>query len=118
MVISEKAGRANIPVNLTTPSGEATIEEVRVKYSTSSGSARSGSDFKAKSGVLVFPPQSVSGTTLHIDVEILDDARSEPEKSFSVVLSEAVGAEIVTPTRAIVITDDDPVPGASSGEPQ
>jgi Calx-beta domain len=118
-VVSENAGRVWIPVTLTNPSEEPTDVEVRVKYATTSGSALAESDFKPTSGVLVFPAQSVSDTTLEIEVPILDDTTSEPEKAFTVVLSDPTGAEIVSPTsQTIVITDDDPLPAAPGGEPQ
>jgi Calx-beta domain len=117
-VVSEGAGRVTITVTLTNPSGEPTTEEVRVKYTTTSGSALAESDFKQTSGALVFPAQSASGTTLVIEVPILDDATSEPEKVFALTLSDPTGAEIVSPaSRTIVITDDDPLPAAPIGEP-
>jgi Calx-beta domain len=120
IVVSESAGWVRIPVKLTNLSDEPTTGEVRVKYATSSGSALAGSDFTQTSGVLVFPPaQSASGTTLEIEVPILDDRTSEPQKTFAVVLSDPKGADLVSPTsRTIVIEDDDPAPPAGpSGEP-
>jgi hypothetical protein len=119
IVVSESAGSVRIPVTLTSPFDEPTTGEVRVKYATSSGSALAGSDFTQTTGVLVFPAQSASGTTLKIEVPILDDKTSEPQKSFAVVLSDPEGADLVSPTsRTIVIEDDDPAPPAGpSGEP-
>jgi hypothetical protein len=118
IVVSESAGRVRIPVTLQNSSDAPTTVEVRVKYATSSGSAHAGSDFRPTSGVLVFPAQSASGTTLELEVPILDDTTSEPEESFAVVLSDPKGAELVSSaSRTIVITDDDLPPAASSGEP-
>jgi hypothetical protein len=118
IVVSEKAGRILVPIRLYTTNGEPTTAEVSVKYSTASGSARAGSDFRSTSGVLAFPLQSPSGTKLEIEVPILDDSVSEPDKAFTIVLSDPKGAEVVSPTsRPILITDDDRLPAASGGEP-
>jgi Calx-beta domain len=117
-VVSESAGWVKVFVELTTPSEEPTTAEVRVKYATTSGSAVAGSDFKQTSGVLVFPAESASGTRLEIEVPILDDTTSEPEKAFSVVLSDPTGAKILSRTsQTIVITDDDTPPADSGGQP-
>jgi Calx-beta domain len=118
IVVSEGAGAVKIPVRLTTPTGDPTEAQVTVKYATTSGSAKAGEDFTPTSGVLVFPALSPSGTTLDIEVPILDNATTEPGRTFQIVLSDPEGALVATAsTQTIVIEDDDTEAEASGGEP-
>ena len=77
---------------------------VTVDYATASGSATAGSDFTAASGTLTFAPGQTTRTIL---VPTLNDAVAEPTETFTVNLSNPVGATIADGTGVGTITDDD-----------
>jgi hypothetical protein len=77
-----------------------------VNYATAPGSAGSG-DFSPTTGTLQFGSGDLSAT---ITVPITGDPIDEPTESFSVTLSNAVGAVIVRGQASVTITDDDPAP--------
>jgi len=78
---------------------------VTVDYATVNDSAVSGNDFEATSGQLTFEP----GTTeLPVDVFVQGDEVAEAlRKSFRVVLSDPVGAELVDSQGLGIILDDE-----------
>lgn len=77
-----------------------------VKYATSNGTAKSGSDYQSSSGTLTF---AVGETSKTFTVKILNDAVAEEPETLKVKLSEA---ELATPTEAtITIVDDDVAAG-------
>ena len=77
----------NIAFNivLSKPSPQA----VTVNYSTFDGSATQPSDYALTSGTLIFAPGETSKT---IDIAINGDAQNEPNETFTVRLSNLVGA--------------------------
>ncbi len=87
-------------VELSKPSTQA----VTVKYSTSPGTAQSGSDYVHTSGTLTF----AAGETLKtITVQIVGDTVSEPNESFTVALNTpSGGATIARGTATGMILDD------------
>ncbi len=74
-------------VSLSAPSGQI----ISVNYATSDGSARSTSDYTAKSGTLTFP---VGQTSQSILVPINGDTTFEDSETLFVLLSGAVNASI------------------------
>jgi hypothetical protein len=88
-------------VSLGAPSGSG----VSVRYSTSSGSAETGSDFTGVRGVLGFAPGQ---TTQTVAVSVLGDTVDEPDETFSLVLTEPVGGPLVDAEGVGRIVDDDP----------
>ncbi|MDX9956402.1 MAG: Calx-beta domain-containing protein, partial [Anaerolineae bacterium] len=74
------------------------------KYSTSPGTAQSGSDYVHTSGTLTF----AAGETLKtITVQIVGDTVSEPNESFTVALNTpSGGATIARGTATGMILDD------------
>ena len=105
--VSEAAGSAAVNVTLSA----AAPVPVTVNYATSNGTATAGSDYTAQSGTLTFAP---SQTSQSISVPISDDNIDEPNETFSIALSTAVGARLGTPnSTTVTITDDDPVPTVS-----
>ena len=80
---------------------------VTVSWATSDGTAAAGTDYVAGSGRLTFAAGETERT---IVVRLLDDAVNEGEESFTVTLSDAVGATVVTAAAAGTIVDDDQPP--------
>jgi Hypothetical glycosyl hydrolase family 15/Calx-beta domain len=101
--VDESVGTATVTLRLSAPSESA----VRVSYVTQDGSALRGNDYVRITGVVDFPP----GTTqVPLSVEIRNDLTPEPTQSFSLQLSNSVGAQIATPSVAVTIVDTDPDP--------
>ena len=78
---------------------------VTVDYSTTSGSAVAGNDFQATSGTITFAPGQVTRTIL---VPIIDDATAEVTETFTVTLTNPVGAAIADGLAIGTILDNDP----------
>ena len=94
---------AEFVVRLSAVSGVA----VTVDYETVDGTALAGSDYTAASGTLTFQPGE---TAQSIEVAVLDDAISEAEEGFTVVLSNPEGAGLEDATGEGTITDNDEPP--------
>ncbi len=78
---------------------------VTVPYSTSAGSATSGTDFTAKSGVLTFLPNAISKT---ISISVKGDAALEATESFTVNLGAPSATAVVADgVGTATIIDDD-----------
>ena len=92
-------------VSLSTPSSQV----VTVEYRTVDGTAGAGSDYSATSGTLRFAPGDTSKT---IRVPTLRDAVAEPVETFTVVLSNPSGTNVVHDTGVGTITDEG-LPGLS-----
>src|SRR5262249_38825256 len=101
--VDESAGFATVVV---TRAG-GTVGAVSVDYSTSNGSAVSGSDYTATSGTLTF----ANGQYLEsFKVPILNDALSESTETFHISLSHPTGGANIGGLRTsadIKILDDD-----------
>lgn len=79
---------------------------VSVQYSTSAGTATSGVDYSATSGLLTWG--TGSNTPRTVTVTILDDAMDEPDETFTLALSNLIGsATLGTSIATITIQDDD-----------
>ncbi len=84
-----------------------------VRYATQNGAVDNSpvtpavdtSDYTAALGTLRFAPGETVKT---FNVFIADDAFSEPQEYFSVVLSDPTGASLGTPAAAIVVINNDP----------
>jgi hypothetical protein len=91
---------------LTVSLARASSVPVTVEYSTAGGSAIAGSDFTAATGSVTLAPGITSKTIL---VPLLDDATIEPDETFTVNLSNAVGGTIADGQGIGTIEDNDPV---------
>ena len=80
---------------------------VTVSWATSDGTATAGTDYTAGSGRLTFAAGETART---IVVRLLDDAVNEGTETFTVTLSDAAGATVVTAVAEGTIVDDDPLP--------
>ncbi|WP_082218482.1 CHRD domain-containing protein [Kamptonema formosum] len=94
----------------------ASTETVTVDYTTIAdtieGAATEGEDYDAASGTLTF---AAGVTTQTITVSLINDADVEPDETFTVSLSGAMGAEITTAQATGTITNDDTLVGGTEG---
>jgi ribosomal protein L35AE/L33A len=97
---------ANFTVTLSAASGQT----VSVDYATANGTATAGSDYVAVSGQLSFQP---GVTSQPVTVVVNGDVVDEPNETFVVNLSNAVGATIADNQGTGTITDDDGAPSLS-----
>ena len=77
---------------------------VSVNYSTANGTAIAGSDYAATSGIITFAPGEMMKQVL---VSTLDDSAIESSETFTLNLSNAVGAPILDGQGVGTINDDD-----------
>ena len=108
---SEDKGYADFLVTLSAPS----IGGARVNFSTSAGTAASGTDYGHVSGTLTFIPGEVSKS---VRVSLNDDIIAEALENFTFNLSGAVNATIGTASATASIIDNEsaaPAPIAISG---
>lgn len=105
--VMENGGSAIIIVNRT----GVTTTAVGVNYSTTNGSATSGTDYTAVTGTLSF----ASGeTTKSFAVPVANNANIEGNRTFNVILSSPTGgAALGTLTAPVAINDDEAVPMGS-----
>ena len=83
---------------------------VTVDYQTVDAEAISDRDYTSTSGSLTFAPGETSKS---VEIDIIDDNRSESEENFSFNISNVTGANLADPrTARITVLDDD-----SNGEP-
>ncbi len=107
--VTEDADEAVFTVELS-PASEQTVT---VDHATSNGTATAGVDYTPTSGSLTFDPGE---TEQEIKVSIMDDNIQEADETFTVTLSNPVGAAL-DPNGASAtstITDDDAAPTAVS----
>lgn len=107
--VSKLEGNAGLtPFSFRVDMSPARAETVTVRYATANGSALSGSDYTATSGVLTFLPGQTSKT---VTVSVRGDTAVELDENFFVSLSNVSNAG-VTITRAkgtgLIINDDQP----------
>jgi CSLREA domain-containing protein len=106
-LVGEEIGTAPITV---VRSGDTTGVST-VDYTTASGTATAGADFTTTTGTLTFAPGVVSQ---NINVTINDDATDEPNETFTIQLSNPIGATLAAPTTANVEIGDNDLPPAIS----
>jgi sugar lactone lactonase YvrE len=95
------SSQAAFTVRLDVPSATP----VSVQFTTAPGTALAGSDFTTTSGTITFAPGQTTRTIL---VRTLDDPLSEGPETFTVNLSNPVGATIADAQAISTITDDEP----------
>jgi chitinase len=91
-------------LSLTVTLSRSISESVTVKYATADGTALAKSDYTATSGTLTFSPGQ---TTRTIAVALKVDRKREPNETFTVRLSSAVGATIDDAVATATIANDD-----------
>jgi Calx-beta domain len=101
-VLERNGGTSNVTVAVTLSSSSS--QAVTVHYSTANGTAKAKEDYTATSGTLTFQPGETSRT---ISVSIKGDRKREANETFSVNLSNAVGATIADGVATGTILNDD-----------
>ena len=91
---------ASFTVRLSGPSAAA----VTVGYATANQTATAGSDYQAASGAVTFAPGALTRT---VSVNVLGDPAVEPDETFALNLSGAVGASLADGQAVGTISDDD-----------
>jgi hypothetical protein len=104
-VLEGNAGTTNLIFHLQL--SQARAETVMVDYATRDVSARSGADYSAAFGVAVFSPGI---TNVDVLVSVNGDVWNEPNKTFSLILTNAVGALLSKTHATGTIENDDPSP--------
>jgi subtilisin-like proprotein convertase family protein len=99
----ERYGHSSLAA-FTVSLSAASATPVTVNYSTANGTALAGSDYEASSGTVTFAPGQTTRTIL---VRTLDDTAAEPNETFTVNLSNAVGTTIADGQGVATITDND-----------
>ncbi|MDE0374078.1 MAG: hypothetical protein OXI73_16260, partial [Rhodospirillales bacterium] len=84
---------------------QASSEQVTVEVATSSGTAWSGTDFRAEFRTVTFPAHSTDPQS--VLVSLRDDRTREPDETFTVTLTNPVGATLGDATATGTIRNDD-----------
>jgi hypothetical protein len=95
-------GTSNVAVVVTLSRGSS--QAITVSYRTADGTAKAKEDYTATSGTLTFQPGETSRT---ISVSIMGDRKREANETFSVQLSNAVGATLADGIATVTILNDD-----------
>ncbi len=101
-VLEGNNGWSQVAVAVTLSKGSS--QPITVSYRTFDGTAKAKEDYTATSGTLTFQPGQTSRT---IFVSIKGDRKREPNETFSVQLSNAVGATIEDGSATVTILKDD-----------
>ena len=101
-VLEGDRGSSNVAVAVTLSSGSS--QAITVSYRTVDGTAKAKEDYTATSGTLTFQPGETSRT---ISVSIKGDRKREANETFSVQLSNAVGATVNDAVATGTILNDD-----------
>lgn len=108
ITVNENVGTVNVSVTLSQPA----LNDVTFDAQTAAGSATDGADYTGGSA-----PGTITagqtGTTL--SVPILQDTADELAETFTITLTNIVGATVGDATATVTITDDD-VPAWSIGD--
>ncbi|MGM9477963.1 Calx-beta domain-containing protein, partial [Pedobacter sp. GSP4] len=112
--VSEAIGTVTLSVTLNI----AVQNSFTVDYATANGTALSGLDYTATSGTLTFPANSPAGTVLNVVIPIIDDHLIESSESFTVGLSNVVGADVAigaSPATVTIADNDSAVATITAG---
>jgi hypothetical protein len=82
----------------------ASGSDVTVNYATSNGSATAGSDYTAANDTAMI---SAGNTSTTVSVSVMGDSTPESDETFTLTLSNASGATLVTATATGTIINDD-----------
>lgn len=117
-IVNEPDSGETSEVTFTVRISEAPAQgrAAEVNYRTVQGSGEPNVDFTPVSGTLNFPVGSTDSQTF--DVTILGNNLDQPNRTFSVVLQQAVNATIGSPNTTIVtIVDNDEPPATNTPTP-
>ena len=108
ITFNEGNNSAENTVTVTLSSALASV--VTVDWATRDGSAIAGEDYIAAAGTLTFTPGEIAKT---IPLTILGDSVEEPDESFSILLSNSLGAPAQRSESTVNLVNDDFTPGFS-----
>ena len=91
-------------LSLTVTLSRSVADSVSMRYATADGTALAKSDYTASSGTLTIPAGQTQGT---ISVSIKGDRKREANETFTVQISNAVGATISDGVATATILNDD-----------
>jgi YD repeat-containing protein len=103
-VVLQEGHSGLTPAVFTVSLSSTTSQAVTASYATANGSATAGSDYQAASGVLTIPAGTLTTT---ITVMVVGDTVYEPDETFTLVLSNVVGASVAKGTATATILNDD-----------
>ena len=104
--VYEYVGTARFRVTLD----RISADDVTVDYATADGTATAGSDYTSASGTLTVPAASTGAS---VDVTINQDTSTESSETFTLSLSNVVGATVAEGSATATILDDDTTPEVS-----
>ena len=107
LAITDVSSAEGTAATFTVSLSSATAKQVTVKFATSNGTARQGTDFVRTTGTLTFAPGQLSKT---ISVPTIDDALYEPDETFVVSLTSPTNATLGDAQGTATIANDDPIP--------
>ena len=94
-------------IRLTFTLSSAPTQTVSVAYATADGTATQPGDYTGTSGTVTF---AAGVTSIEVVLSALGDQLFEANETFAVLLSNAVGLAIGTPTVSVTINNDDAAP--------
>ena len=97
---------ADATLEFTVMLNRAASEAVTVDYATADGTAQAGQDYTAADGTLTFASGETQKT---VSVAVLDDTHDEGEETLTLILSNALGADIADDTATGTIENEDPL---------
>ena len=103
---------ASLPVPLQITLSSASEKTIRIDYATQSTGSASAADYQSVDSFVSFAPGDLSKT---VTVPIIDDALSEGNETFEVVIDNTTNATVATGlgTATVTITDDEGIPQIS-----
>ena len=100
LVVDEADGTANFVITFDRPS----VDVVSIDYATQDGTALAGSDYVATSGTIKFASGETAKT---VKVLLINDTLHESPETFSLKLSNLVGATTLDPVGVATMDDND-----------
>jgi len=98
------AGAATTTAVFTIGLSQASSQPVTVQYATANGTATAGSDYTAVSGTVTFAPGETSRT---VSVPVIRDLIAELTETFTLQLTNPMGATLTKSSAIATILDDD-----------
>lgn len=108
--IADRASSEAVAMVFTIGLSAPSALPVTVQYTTIPGTATAGVDYRAATGTVTIPANTLSKT---LSIRISNDTKDEFDETFQVVLSNPSGANPGVMTATGTILDDDPLPGFS-----
>ena len=106
VAVDESAGEAVLQVSLSLPAPR----EASVAFRTGDGTATAADDYSAASGTVTFARGTMSQS---IAVAIVDDDFDEPDETFTVALSNPLGAVLADDEATVTLLDNDEAPAVT-----